>query len=78
MDSTLPGLLDKFSNVCKCSKCMEDMKAIALNNLKPWYVVTEKGQVFVKVHELECQFRTDILRELISAIEKVSNNERHI
>jgi competence protein ComFB len=77
VDHLLPGLLDKFGDICKCTKCTDDIKAIALNNLKPCYVVTHKGEVYAKVNELEIQFRTDGYKELVNAIEVVSKNTRH-
>ncbi len=30
-------------NMCTCEKCLLDVAAIALNDLPPKYVVTEKG-----------------------------------
>lgn len=77
VDIILPGVLEKYNNICKCERCINDIKALALNNLKPHYVATEKGQVYTKVNELEIQFRADTISALVSAIEKVSKNLRH-
>lgn len=73
----LPKLLEDYPDLCKCEKCLDDIKAIALNHLKPLYVVTEKGSVYAKVNEMEIQFSADIYRELVNAIDIVSKNPRH-
>src|SRR5690554_1052757 len=77
VDEVLPGVLKEYKNICKCEKCLEDIKAITLNELKPKYVVTNEGVVYTKLKELNCQSRTDVLTKLIMAIEKVSKSPRH-
>jgi competence protein ComFB len=44
-----------YKNVCKCKKCTEDIKAIALNHLQTLYVVTDQGEVYSKINELGIQ-----------------------
>jgi len=70
-------ILNEDESLCKCEKCKLDIAAIALNNLKPKYTVTEKGYVFSKTYRLKPQFNTDILTEIIKAAEIVRNNSRH-
>jgi len=77
VEENLPLVLDNYPNICKCEKCIDDIKAIALNNLKPLYVVTEKGTVYSKLKELNLQFRTDIISELTQATEVVCKNPKH-
>lgn len=77
VDIILPGIINRYENICKCSKCINDIKALALNSLKPNYVATEKGELYTKINELEIQFRADTIRALVNAIEKVSQNSRH-
>ncbi|SFC21805.1 late competence development ComFB family protein [Clostridium uliginosum] len=67
----------KESDVCKCNKCQKDIYALALNNLKPCYVVTTKGIVMTKLSGMYQQFETDIIIEVTKAIEIVSNSPRH-
>lgn len=74
---TLEKLLAERPEVCSCEKCRLDMAAIALNKLPPRYTVTEKGKVFAKAAQLECQFKTDILMAVLKAIEIVGKNPRH-
>jgi competence protein ComFB len=77
VDHVLPNLLKAFDKICTCEKCMLDMKAIALNKLKPHYVVTNKGELYSKVDEMNSQFETDVMKALIDAIDIVSKNPRH-
>lgn len=67
----------KDKNICKCEKCQMDIMALALNNLPTKYVVTEKGEVYAKTDLLSRQFRTDIIIQVLNAIEKVSKNPNH-
>ncbi|WIF94524.1 late competence development ComFB family protein [Caminicella sporogenes] len=77
IDRILPELLSGFEDICKCEKCQMDIKAIALNNLKPHYIVSEKGRLYEKVYEMDMQFCVDVMKALINAIDIVSKNPRH-
>jgi len=57
-------------------KARMDVLAYALNRLPAKYVVTEKGHLYSRVHELQQQFRTDILVELTKAITFIKANPR--
>lgn len=70
-------ILGPMDDVRKCDKCKNDIAAIALNNVKPNYVVTEKGYLYSKVNNMGYQFSTDVTTALIKAIEIVKNNPRH-
>lgn len=70
----LPSLLEDYSHVCTCEVCTDDIKALALNNLKPLYFASEKRSPYVKINELEMQFRTDVIKELTKAIEIVTKH----
>ena len=77
VEHTLPSMLKAFPNICTCEHCILDIKAITLNNLKPHYVVTQKGEVYSKVNEMYLQAQTDVMKAIIDAIDIVSNNKRH-
>jgi competence protein ComFB len=66
-----------YTDTCKCSSCMDDMKAKALNNLKPYYITTKKGEVFAEYSSLEAQHHAEVITEVIKAIEFVSKNKKH-
>jgi competence protein ComFB len=77
VDHVLPSILKAFPDLCKCQQCLDDIRAIALNHLKPHYVVTEKGEIYSRINEMNIQFETDVMKALIDAIAIVSKNPRH-
>jgi hypothetical protein len=54
------------------------MLAMALNRLKPNYVVSQHGSVYTKIKMLEQQQNTDVIAEVVKAMEQVSKNPRHL
>ncbi|HHV60461.1 MAG TPA: late competence development ComFB family protein [Clostridiaceae bacterium] len=64
-------------NVCKCEKCRMDISAIALNNLPPKYIVTEKGELYLKLNTLKQQFEVDVISAITHAAIMVKRNPRH-
>lgn len=80
MEDVVALLLDELirdRDVCKCELCRLDMMAIALNNLPPKYIVTRKGEVYAKTDLLSRQYRTDVIIQLLKAMEIVSKNPHH-
>jgi competence protein ComFB len=77
VDIILPVVIENYGNICRCDKCINDIKALALNNLQPHYVATVKGEVYTKINQLEVQFRADTITALVNSIEQVSRNSRH-
>ena len=69
--------LVKIMNICNCEKCHMDIMAIALNELPPKYVVSEKGELFSKLSELQQQFDVDVQTAIIKAALFVSKNPKH-
>ena len=74
---TMDEILGSMKDACKCNVCRYDIAAIALNNLKPKYAVTEEGYLYVKVENTKQQSHSDIITEITKAIEIVSKNPRH-
>ncbi len=68
----LPMILKEYSHLRDCLICQNDMKAMALNNLKPNYVNNDRGLIFTKLKELDRQFQSDIIQELVRAADKVT------
>ncbi|MDV3426930.1 MAG: late competence development ComFB family protein [Bacillota bacterium] len=77
IDHLMEAVLKNYNDICKCDKCLMDIKAIALNNLPPRYVVSDKGELYKKVEELDTQIQVDVIRAITKAIEQVRNNKRH-
>lgn len=64
-------------NICKCEKCKLDIMAIALNELPAKYIVTDKGELYTKLRELEQQFEVDIETAIVKAAIFVSKSPKH-
>lgn len=64
-------------NACSCDKCMLDIAAIALNDLPPKYIVTEKGELYSKINALKQQFEVDVVAAITKAAVLVKRRPRH-
>jgi len=77
VERSLDTVLGKY-DCCKCAKCRQDMTAVALNNLPPHYIVTEKGQIITRAnHVLETQGQTNIIAKVVEAVEFIKDRPRH-
>lgn len=54
-------------------KHLDDVRAMALNQLQPLYVTQLKGEVFGEYFPLQYQNKADIRKECIKALEAVTN-----
>jgi competence protein ComFB len=64
-------------NSCTCEKCVMDIAAIALNDLPPKYIVSEKGELYSKINALKQQFEVDVIAAITKAAVLVKRNPRH-
>lgn len=64
-------------NCCKCERCMDDMKAIALNKLPAKYVSSHNGELFSKLDASIRQNAVDINIAVTAAIDAVSKRPSH-
>jgi len=62
---------------CKCARCVADIRAYALNQLAPRYVVTEQGEAMVRASALSSQIQADIITAIMSAVMQVGRTPRH-
>lgn len=67
----------KSEECCKCERCLEDMKAIALNKLPSKYVSTHNGELFSKLDSTLRQSAVDINVAVSNAIACVSKKPSH-
>lgn len=66
------------TDCCTCEKCLDDVRALALNKLAPKYVSTSKGELFSRLNsEKEKQYTIDLNIAVLSALEFVSSHPRH-
>lgn len=62
---------------CKCKRCLEDMKAIALNKLPAKYVSSYNGELFTKLSSVARQNAVDINVAVANAVDCVSSHPSH-
>lgn len=77
VEHILPHMLKAFPDICQCEHCMLDVKAIALNQLKPHYIVSDMGEMYSKLDENRTQFEADVMKALVEAIIQVRSKPRH-
>lgn len=78
VDHLLNKILSEYPNVCKCEKCRLDIKACALNRIKPRYIVSDQGEIYTRVfNEIDKQEVIDISEAIMAGIDIVSKNPRH-
>jgi len=65
------------ADVCHCDLCRMDVVAIMLNNLKPKYVVSDKGELYAKLSDFDPQYKIDLMTILSQAAQIVKNAPRH-
>lgn len=76
VDEKLAAMLEN-ERCCKCERCIEDMKAIALNKLPAKYVSTHNGELFSKLDSTIRQNSVDLNIAVAAAIAAVSKNPSH-
>lgn len=78
VDNLLDNVLSKYNNICKCEKCKLDIKAYALNLLKPKYIVSEQGEIYTRaINEIDKQEVINITEYIMKGIDIVSKNPKH-
>ncbi|MCI5727722.1 MAG: late competence development ComFB family protein [Clostridium sp.] len=77
VEQFMDDILKDRPEVCTCEKCRQDIFALSLNNLQPFYVTTTKGEILAKYNVRYSQFETDILLAITNAINLVTSNPHH-
>lgn len=67
----------KMFGLCDCKRCLEDVKALALNHLPPKYVVIDQGDRVPKLTFYEGKYNSDVTAQLLKACSKVSERPHH-
>ena len=63
--------------LCSCARCMEDVKALTLNNLPSKYVVLEQGDLVPRLTVYENKFSSDIIAQMLKACRMVMEHPHH-
>ena len=75
--STLGEILQHRKTPCTCPSCMSKVMVHALNNLKPRYTTTSKGDVYARVDEVDTRHLATVYAAVYSALNKVEKEKRH-
>lgn len=67
----------RMFGLCDCKRCMEDVKALALNHLPPKYVVMAENEMIPKLTFYEGKYNSDITAQLLHACQKVAQRPHH-
>ena len=67
----------KMFGLCTCERCMEDVKALTLNNLPSKYVVLEPGDRIPRLTVYEGRFASDITAQMLTACKMVMAHPHH-
>lgn len=67
----------KMFGLCQCKRCLEDVKALTLNNLPPKYVVLAEGDRIPRLTVYEGRFSSDITSQLLQACKFVQQRPHH-
>jgi len=70
-------VIQNDKSLCGCPRCRLDTIALALNNVKPKYVVTTKGYAYARMGELQAQFRADTIVAVTNALKVIRKRPRH-
>ncbi|MED4308793.1 late competence development ComFB family protein [Bacillus paralicheniformis] len=77
-EAVLEELFDQYIEQlhmsCMCSRCREDVLALALNAVKPQYVTDESKLTYIKAELVDKQKNTSMLVTLAEAARKVNDN----
>ncbi|MBR3704980.1 MAG: late competence development ComFB family protein, partial [Oscillospiraceae bacterium] len=80
MEALVEDKAMKYINMfglCKCQRCVADVKSLALNRLDPKYVVMRTGEVIPRISLYEGQFAAAVTAQLLSACKIVMEHPRH-
>jgi competence protein ComFB len=81
MESVVASYVDEVietdKSFCGCPRCRLDVVAIALNAVKPKYVVTTKGFAYARMSQLQAQFRADTVIAVTKALKTVKEHPLH-
>lgn len=81
MEDLIQSAIDQnidMLEICPCPNCRKDLLTLTLNNVKPKYVSTEKGEAFIRAGRLaSMNDRLSLLAEITRYAKLVGENPHH-
>ncbi|MCG2713209.1 MAG: late competence development ComFB family protein [Candidatus Omnitrophica bacterium] len=73
----LDDIMANRPQLCKCSKCIEEIMSRVLNNLPARYVTTDSGAMYTLIEQVKVERSSEILKELMKVIEGLQKYPVH-
>ena len=70
-------LVGENKSGCRCKKCISDMIALTLNDMKPLYYTSEVGGIHMEIQGMDHDFKLDLITKCLKSMERVGNAPRH-
>lgn len=77
MLKAIKDITDERPNMCRCERCLQDIAALALNEVSPRYVSSDRGKVFTRLDELDHRFYAKCWVVAFDAVKRVEANPHH-
>ncbi|NHM28144.1 late competence development ComFB family protein [Desulfofundulus sp. TPOSR] len=81
VNDLLSPVLEEYARrnpeVCTCPRCREDVAALALNQLPPCYVTSEKGVVLTRTALDRAPLKGQVVAAIVNAVRQVAASPRH-
>ncbi len=80
MEALVEELAPKYIalfGLCTCPRCAADVKALALTNLPPKYVVIGRGEAIPMLTVYERRYSTALIAQILTACKVVMDGPRH-
>ena len=80
MEEVVERLMNQYiqeEDCCRCDKCRLDVMALALNELRPMYIVTRMGEMFASIDSTYPQNQVDAEIAVLKAIDLVKSKPKH-
>ena len=73
----LDDIMVNRPELCRCSKCIDEIMARVLNNLPAKYVTSDSGGMYILMEQVRVERSSEILKELMSVLEYLRKHPVH-
>ena len=73
----LDEIMANRPELCKCSKCIDAIMIRVLSILPAKYITTDSGAMYTLINQVKVEQSSEILKELMKALEDIQKNPLH-
>ncbi len=73
----LDDIMANRPELCKCSKCIDEIMARVLSNLPAKYITTDSGAMYTLIEQVRVEQSSEILKELMKVLEYLQKYPVH-